>query len=363
MERTHKTRLSGLLATLLLISFIVTASGALAAPTHSSRADPQAATNNSDVNTSIQELINRALPNSTIVLPAGTYNEILTIQKPLHLKGQGATQTFISPTSPTNGYALRITAPGVIISNLDITNLGPGLYTTGVKISAASTTIQNCTFHDNPIGIAMWSPANIIVGCDFQGCDDEGVALLGTATTPCTNNTISSCTFSNNCDGIELQYAAHNLIEYCSFTQNTHAGIDAIGSSNNHNEISQCQFSANQGFGLYLAGSSDNLITQCSFSDDAITFAKASNNTLFKSQGTRIQLMEDSSLIIEQCSSINTSDIITEQSSFEIRSDKTDQLSVEKNTHPSSYHPLLLSLLSRYKSLTTLFEQLRHIRM
>jgi len=350
MERKHKRRLRNLLTLLLLLSISSIAPGVTGVPTQKNTTlDPKIVANISSVTTTIQDAINNAQPNSTIILPAGTFTEILTINKPLHLKGEGTTRTFLSPTSANNGYAIRIIAKGVTLSDLDITNQGSGLYTTGVKISACNTTIQNCTFHDTPIGIAIWSSENTISGCDFSACDDEGIVLLGTSTSECHNNIITSCTFHKNCDGIELQYATDNMITSCIFTQNTHAGIDAIESNNNNNIISHCEFSNNQGFGLYLARSSNNLITQCTFSDDTITFVQATENTLQKSQVTNIHLMQDSSLIIEQCEDIIPSDIISHQSSFEIRTDQTEQISQEKNSHTTVYHSLLSNLLSRFK--------------
>jgi parallel beta-helix repeat protein len=364
MERKQPTRIFTLLTILLFLSITFFIPGITGVTTSKNTvSDPEIVIDISTVTTTIQDAINNAQPNSTIQLPAGIYTEILTINKPLHLKGEGTSRTLLSPTSGNNGYAIRISAEGVTLSGLDITNQGIGLYTTGVKISASNTTIQNCTFHDTPIGIAIWSSKNTISGCDFKGCDDEGIVLLGTSTTACNNNTIISCDFYENCDGIELQYATDNLITSCTFTQNTHAGIDAIESNNNNNIISYCKFTDNQAFGLYLARSSYNLITQCTFSDDTVTFIQATDNTLLRTQVAHVNLMEDSSLLIEQCKDINTSDIISQQSSFEIRTDQSEQISQEKNSHTTVYHPLLLSLLSRFKILKSLYEQLRQSRM
>ena len=364
MERKHKRRLLTLLTILLFLSitFIVPATTGVT-PHKNTVHDPVIVEDISTVTTTIQDAIDHAQPNSTIQLPAGTYTEILTINKPLHLKGEGTTRILLSPTSTNNGYAIGINAEGVTLSNLDITNQGSGLYTTCVKISASNTTIQNCTFFDTPIGIAIWSSENTISGCEFSGCDDEGIVLLGTSTTACTKNTIISCNFYENCDGIELQYAKNNLIISCTFAQNTHAGIDGIESNNNNNIISHCEFTNNYGFGLYLTKSSHNLITECSFSDDTITLVQALDNTLLKSQIAHVHLLDDSSLLIEQCEDITKSNIISQQSSFEIRTPQSEQISPEKNSHTTVYQTLFLPLLSRFKILKSLYEQLRQPRM
>jgi len=360
MERQHPSILLNFLTILLLFSISSIAPGVTGVPTQKNTAtDPEIVVNISSVTTTIQNVINNAQPNSTIQLPAGTFTEILTINKPLHLKGEGATRTILSPSSANNGYAIRIVAEGVILSDLDITNKGPGLYTTGVKISASNTTIQNCTFHDTPIGIAIWSSENTISGCEFSDCDDEGIVLLGTSTTACSNNTILSCSFYENCDGIELQYATDNLITSCTFAQNTHAGIDAIESNNNNNIISNCEFTANQGFGLYLAGSSHNTITGCSFLDDSITLLHASENIISNSEVSTIRLMDHSSLFLKQCKGIDESAIISQQSSYTIDNMVSRRESPLTTNNESPRHPLLTLLLDRLTEIRSFYRQSR----
>jgi parallel beta-helix repeat protein len=360
MERKHTKRLLILLTTVLFLSitfFVPGINGVT--PQKNTVQDPVIVEDISRGTTTIQDAIDCAQPNSTIHLPAGTYTEILTINKPLHLKGEGTTRTFVSPTSANNGYALRIIAKGVTLSDLDITNKGPGLYTTGVKISASNTTIQNCTFHDTPIGIAIWSSENTISSCEFSGCDDEGLVLLGTSTTACTNNTISSCDFYENCDGIELQYATDNTIDSCTFIQNTHAGIDAIESNNNNNIISHCEFTANQGFGLYLAGSSHNMITGCSFVDDSITLLHASETIISNSEVSIVRLMDHSSLFLKQCKGIDESAIISQQSSYTIDNTVSTQESLITTNNESARHPLRTLLLDRLTEIRSFYRLLR----
>jgi parallel beta-helix repeat protein len=308
-------------------------------------------------------MINQAEPGATIQLPSGICTEVLTIDKPLCIRGEGTMRTVLNPISPTNGYAIQITAEDVRLSNLEIMNQAAGLYTTGVKISASNTTIENCSFHDTPIGIAVWSAQNTFSHCVFQGCDDEGIVLLGTSTLACTDNTITSCLFSENCDGIELQHATHNQINSCSFIRNTHAGIDGIESNNNNNIISECTFTDNNAFGLYLAKSSDNLIAQCTFSDDTLTLVHATQNTLYKSQIKNIHLLNDSSLHINQCIDTTTENIISEQSTFEIQTNHSRQSSLEEKIYQVRYHPILSYILSHLKTLQKFYEQFSQTQM
>jgi parallel beta-helix repeat protein len=302
----------------------------------------------------IQETINQAASGSTLQIPAGTYPEILTIDKPLTLIGQGATQTLIHPMSRTNGYAIQITAPGVTLNGFDISNMGSGLYSTGVKISAPHTTIQHCTIHDTPVGVAVWSNDNLISDCEFQHCSDDGAVLLGTTTTTCTRNNIRDCTFINNCDGIELQYASQNMITHCEFSENTHAGIDAIISSNDKNTFSQCTFNGNFGFGVYLAGSSCNTIAECDFTNDILTLVHSPENTLINSGITHIYLMDESLLHIIDCGTLEKNAISSTQSKFEIQDDHTIQNTPEISLKKTVYQSFLLLLQSRIRTLKTL---------
>jgi parallel beta-helix repeat protein len=361
MEGTHRPKRLPLFTTSLILTLLLVASTTMGAPVQiHTPSSPETTSEITLNNISIQDTINQAPPGATLQLPAGVTTEILTINKPLCLLGEKTGRTILRPTSADNGYAIRILAEGVTLCDLDITNHGEGLYTTGVKISADNTTIQNCTFHDAPIGVAVWSSQNTITGCDFHRCTDEGIVLLGTTTSQSTQNTIVSCTFQATCDGIELQYAADTKIISCAFTQNTHAGIDAIMAHTTNTTITQCTFKDNQGFGLYLAGSSQTRITSCSFADDSLTLKHATETMLSKSQASHITLLDESSLLIDHCDEIASADIIAQQSTYEIQQDTSNQAPQGKNIPAGVPHPLL-TWLARVPMLKSLYEQLYHL--
>lgn len=362
MNRNHK-RHCIIIMTILLFNLLPT-SVVIATLQITSLADhPRNPLNPISEETNLQDQITQTAPGAILLLPTGTYTERLIINKSLHLKGHGTTQTILHATSPTNGYAIHITAPFVTISDMTIINTGPGLYSTGIKISAPHTTIQNCSFLNTPIGIALWTSFNTITGCTFTACDDEGIALLGTATTPCSNNTIASCTFTQNCDGIELQYAPHNRITTCTFTHNTHAGIDAITAHNNHTIITHCTFTDNAAFGIYLSKSSQTLITHCQFVNDTITLVHATNNTIYKSQGAQIHLMKHSSLFIKECNEITQIEIVSQQSTYQIEPGQTNSSKTEKIIHRFNYLQFLFTILTRFRTLKVLYEQITTVRM
>jgi len=227
---------------------------------------------------SIQDAIDNAVANTIIKVHKGVYKEILTINKPLTLIGEGRNSTIINPTSGKNKYAIYIGHPGVTIKNMGISNSGRGLYTMGIQISASNTKIENCNIFDVPVGIGIWSSNNIIANSSFTRCSDEGIALLGSLHQQVKNNIIINCSFRENNDGIELQYASENIIRNCDFINNSHDGISMIASSNNNNTILNCNMKNNGLHNIYITKrSSGNKIKNIT-SDDSTNKEMNSNS-------------------------------------------------------------------------------------
>jgi parallel beta-helix repeat protein len=216
----------------------------------------------------IQETIDKAPVGSTIVIGKGVYSETINIKKQITLQGEDKEKTIINPISEKNKYAIRLGSPGVVIKNLSISNGGPGLYTTGIKVTSIDNKIEDCNIYDTPVGISIFTSCNTIKNCEFSGCKDEGIILIGTSFSDCKQNKIINCKFFDNCDGIELQYATDNEIINCEIFENTHTGIDAITSKNDRNEIINCRIYNNSVHGIYLHSSSDNIIYSCIFSNN-----------------------------------------------------------------------------------------------
>ena len=116
--------------------------------------------------TSIQTAIEEVQPGVTIYVKIGVYDEILNIHKQVYLVGEDKEHTLITSLSKKNSYAVQITAEDVELSGFGISNKGSGLYTTGIKITAAETTIRECNIFDTPVGIAIWSSGNRILNCN-----------------------------------------------------------------------------------------------------------------------------------------------------------------------------------------------------
>ncbi|AGB17549.1 nitrous oxidase accessory protein [Halovivax ruber XH-70] len=68
----------------------------------------------------IQSAIEQAPPNTTVRIPAGTYDETLTIDRPITLAGDGA----VTIRGDGNGSVVTITAPEVGVRNVHVTGTG-----------------------------------------------------------------------------------------------------------------------------------------------------------------------------------------------------------------------------------------------
>ncbi len=297
---------------------------------------------------SIQQAIDDAQIGSTIYVKEGRYSEIIHIYKKINLIGEDKEKTYITPISQENGYAIKISIAGITLSGFRINNAGSGLYNTGIKIIAPSTTIDNCYVFNTPVGIAVWSSENKFSNCKFWGCEDEGIAFLGSSNIDCNNNIVTNCIFYENCDGIELQYSSNNIIDYCEFYENTHAGIDFIGAANNNNTISHCNISNNEAFGIYLSNSYGTTIENSTLSENLIIATYSKNNTITKCNLDTIYLSDNSSLFFEDCKNLLESNIKVSSSTYEIQDDSKD---VIKNHTLSIRNRLMEKIITYFNTI------------
>jgi parallel beta-helix repeat protein len=287
---------------------------------------------NNNEYTSIQKAIDDAESGSTIYVNKGEYNEIVHISKPIHLIGMNKENTILRSTSHKNGYAVKISTPNVTIQNFSICNTGPGLYTTGIKIVSSFTIIDSCDIFDTPVGIAVWSSYTTIINSTFHGCDDEGIVFLGSSTNDCNSNRVTNCTFYQNCDGIELQHSSNNIINFCDFFDNTHAGIDFIGEGNNNNTIFHCNIINNNAFGIYLSHSYGNRIEQCTILDNTLMATNSKENIFTRCNLDTVYLTDDSLVTFKDCKNLVKANIKVTSSLYEIIEDNSENIIHNQDT-------------------------------
>lgn len=194
---------------------------------------------------SIQEAVDAAREGDTILVREGRYREIVRVYKGVTISGENVHTTILDPDGVKNSFAISVLAEGVVLRNLTITNGNEEKYTQGVKVISSHVKIISCIIRDVPFGISIWSSGNVIKGCVFSNCKDEGIVLVGSMQNRCSNNTIMNCKFYNNGDAIEFQYADHNVVSNCIIVNNTHGGIDTISSYSVKNSFINCTITNN----------------------------------------------------------------------------------------------------------------------
>lgn len=159
-------------------------------------------------NYSIQQVINVASEGDTIILPAGHYNEKLTIDKKVNIIGEELNLTFIN--GDDFGPGIKILADGVYIKNISFTNHGYGLSPNAqfsdnseslgaINILRSYCKIENCNFMDSGIGVSISEGGfNLINDCNFENCKLIGVSIQSES----LSNRVSNSKFYYGREGI-----------------------------------------------------------------------------------------------------------------------------------------------------------------
>jgi parallel beta-helix repeat protein len=187
----------------------------------------------------IQEAVNAAKNNATIIVKHGVYNELIDINKTITLIGEDKNTTIINfnPTYPISQVPiLNIHADNCSIENLQITLGNTSVIAKGILINTKNNTIKNTIITNlaNGIELAAYSESNIIIHNEIKN------NLIGIDATSSSRNTIAHNMFSNN-----TQYHIY------------------LSTSSDRNNVS-FNILDTSAYGLRIKGSQDNLVfTNC----------------------------------------------------------------------------------------------------
>ncbi len=289
----------------------------------------------------IQDAIDSSQEGDTILVKAGRYDEKITIDKSIELRGEGRGNTTIKGNK--EGNVVTITANNTVISGFTIKNGGNDHskeFGSGIRIDATGCYIHNTTCKESGNGMAMGYFGLTDEPMDFSAiiennsfienermgiylryasgniirnniCNDNSKAIL--LSQKFRNNTIIGNICKNNRHrGISLEAYAlfhdrshdNNTISDNIVTDTTY-GPGILVQSSNYNVISNNTCLRNdilpkgpEYCGITLTGSSNNIISgnNCSENDDGISIGSycynniISDNVCSENSGTGIQV-------------------------------------------------------------------------
>ena len=210
----------------------------------------------------IQAMIDAASPGDVIEIPSGTYNEALTVNKPLTLRGvdTGAGMPVIKGSGYGNGIYLK--ADGCVIEKLVVRDWSNGIY---LRTSSGSTIAGN-ELLSNKYGAYLYTSSNnneisgnTIISSDYSS---RGIYLRGSCRNTISENDISIS--GRGKDGIFVYGSSNNNNLSGNSIQSAGNGINLYDSSNNvlfGNSIQD----TDKGIYLYKKSNacSDNVVQSC----------------------------------------------------------------------------------------------------
>lgn len=162
----------------------------------------------------LQALVDRAQPGDRVVVPAGTYDGDLLIDRPITLSGSGR------PTlrGSGSGSVVRVRAAGVVIEGFDIDGRGQGDLgrdTSGIHVAAPRVTIRDCRIRQALFGVYLREADDAVVeattvtgipGRD-PGENGSGIHVWNSQRFRLVGNTITGVR-----DGFYIQSSSNGLV-------------------------------------------------------------------------------------------------------------------------------------------------------
>ena len=161
---------------------------------------------------SIQHAINHASNGDTILIAKGTYNEHIHVNKSIKLVGHHKDHTILDGNNSSTVCIIK--ANDVCITNISIRNSGINEHDAGITIQANDCRIEQCSFYQNYVGIAISSNQTI------------------------RNNNLINNTIFDNHYGIYVTESNRNRIKNNTIRNNSGYGIflDFYGNTNQINK-------------------------------------------------------------------------------------------------------------------------------
>jgi parallel beta-helix repeat protein len=219
--------------------------------------------------TTIQGMINAAEAGDTITVPAGTYTEIITINKKLTLIGDigddvlgAGSNAPVIDSGDGDTRTINITASEVTFKGFVVNNNGIGYPAVRIAPNVASTTISNNDLHYAYVGVGLApnSHNNTVTKNKIYDNVANGIIIGGSI-----NNTISYNEIYSNSTGIYLaeggcddecvSTVGGNNINHNNIHNNSNSGIDFesnLDTTDGTVLVDSNTIDSNDGAGIYI---------------------------------------------------------------------------------------------------------------
>jgi parallel beta-helix repeat protein len=210
----------------------------------------------------IQDAVDNAIDNDIIFVFSGIYNETITVDKTLLIKGENKTNTIIDGHYK-NSSIVCIATDDVIIDSFTIQC--SGMLGTGIRIKdCCYTTILNCCLykHAHEAFGCMRSPYIKISTCLIH---ESNIGIrIGSG---CDFAVISHCEINTNRTAVDIS-SSNNLISHCILDE----GASITWGSNN--TVLNCSIVDNDegGYGIQMGYTSNNTLRDNIFKECGIIF-------------------------------------------------------------------------------------------
>jgi len=251
----------------------------------------------------IQNAIDNATENDTVIVYRGYYRESIIINKSINIIGENKESVILNNFQQF--YSIYIQSPWVNISNINIQESQIGIYIS--NLGEGYVNVNDSIFTKNKEAIRIYNSSNIkITNNRIENNSEFGIVISETAENEIIGNNITqnfrgiyldrwsnfNTILNNNCSdniyGISLKFSFFNNIKENDCFNNILA-VYLTDSKNNSITDNDIQYSANSG--ILLENSDDNVIEPNFFNNNAVDIKEKPQPPSIKAPGFEFILL------------------------------------------------------------------------